>query len=311
MVTIVNQLQSLADATRNRLLLLLEQHELTVGELCAALRIPQSTVSRHLKVLADDGWLASRADGASRHYRMQTAQLGPAARRLWEVVKEEAAATHAAGRDAERLRSVLAERRAGSEAFFASAAGQWDRLRGELFGERSEALPLVGLLEPQWVVADLGCGTGHFAQLIAPCVERVIGVDDSAAMLRAARTRLATAANVELRRGTLEAPPLEEGSVDLACLMLVLPWVAEPAAVIAEAARVLKRGGRLLVTDLMPHEYTEYRQTMGHLRLGIGAPEMTGLMEAAGLAGVRYVPLPLAGEARGPRLFTAAGRKSE
>src|SRR6185295_12911090 len=132
--TIVSRLQSLADATRNRLLLLLERQELTVTELCAALHLPQSTASRHLKVLADDGWITSRADGASRLYRLNVADLDSGMRRLWQVVREQIANTPAAARDAERLRAVLAERRAESEAFFASAAGQWDKLRTELFG---------------------------------------------------------------------------------------------------------------------------------------------------------------------------------
>src|SRR5512143_2401718 len=109
--SIVTRLQSLADATRNRLLLLLEEHELTVTELCAALHLPQSTASRHLKVLADEGWVGSRADGASRFYWMTAGDLDPAARRLWAVVREEVAVTPAAGRDAERLRAVLAKRR--------------------------------------------------------------------------------------------------------------------------------------------------------------------------------------------------------
>ena len=308
--TIVTRLQSLADATRNRLLLLLEQHELTVSELCAALQLPQSTASRHLKVLADDGWVGSRADGASRFYRMAAHDLDPAAKRLWQVVREQVAGTPAAGRDAERLRGVLAQRRAGSDAFFATAAGQWDTLRTELFGGRTELLPLVGLLDPSWLVADLGCGTGHFTQLVAPFVEQVIAVDDSAALLRAAKARIGEAENVAIRRGGLEELPVESGVVDLACLMLVLPYVAEPQPVIAEAARILKPGARLLVSDLMPHEHDEYRQTMGHQRLGVSERELLGWLEDAGLRSARYLPLPLANEAKGPRLFTATALKS-
>jgi SAM-dependent methyltransferase len=280
-----------------------------VTELCAALQLPQSTASRHLKVLADDGWVTSRADGASRFYSMAIQDLDPAARRLWQVVREQVVGSPAARRDAERLRGVLAQRRAGSDAFFASAAGQWDHLRAELFGARTELLPLVGLLDPTWVVADLGCGTGHFTGLVAPFVRQVIAVDASAAMLRAAKARIAGLGNVEIRKGELEALPVEDATIDLACLMLVLPYVAEPAPVIAEASRALKPGGRLLVSDLMPHEHAEYRQTMGHQRQGVGEPELLGWMEQAGLSGGRYLPLPLAPESKGPRLFTAAGVK--
>jgi ArsR family transcriptional regulator len=305
---IVDRLQALADATRNRLLLLLEEHELTVGELGSALQLPQSTTSRHLKLLADDGWVVSRADGSSRFYAMAV-DLDVPARRLWQVVREQAADTPAARRDMMRLRGVLAQRRAGSEAFFESAGGQWDRMRAELFGYRAELLPMVGLLEPSWVVADLGCGTGHFSQLIASFVRQVIAVDASEAMLSVARTRVSDTENVDIRRGELESLPLDDADVDLACMVLVLPYVAEPQVAITEAARVLKPGGRLLITDLMPHEMAEYRQTMGHQRQGVTEREMLDWLARAGLGGGRYIPLPLAPDAKGPRLFTATGLK--
>jgi len=308
--TIVTRLQSLADATRNRLLLLLERHELTVGELCEALQLPQSTVSRHLKVLADDGWVVSRAEGASRRYRMAGADLDSAARRLWQVVREQAAAAPAATRDGERLRAVLAQRRTRSEEFFASAAGQWDRLRAELFGTRAELQPLLGLLEPEWTVADLGCGTGQLTQALAPFAGSVIAVDASAAMLRSARARIGDLPNVEIRRGELEALPIADGALDLAILVLVLPYVAEPAQVIAEAGRALRPGGRLLITDLMPHDRAEYRQTMGHHWLGFSESQLGEWFTAAGLSRNRYRPLAPDPAAKGPMLFTAIGTRT-
>ncbi len=308
--TIVNQLQALADTTRSRLLVILERHELTVTELCEALRQPQSTVSRHLKVLADDGWVVSRADGASRLYRMPLADLEPAARRLWQVVREQVAGSPAAARDADRLRGILASRRTRSEEFFASAAGQWDRLRTELFGSRTELLPLLGLLDPGWTVGDLGAGTGQLAQSLAPFVARVIAVDGSAAMLRAARTRLGDLPNVELRRGDLETLPIDDATLDAAFLVLVLPYVANPGRAVAEAARALKSGGRLLITDLMPHERAEYRQTMGHQWQGFGEEILLGWLREAGFAEGRYRPAPLDSGAEGPMLFTASGVKA-
>jgi ubiquinone/menaquinone biosynthesis C-methylase UbiE/DNA-binding transcriptional ArsR family regulator len=307
--TIVSRLQTLAEPIRNRLLVLLERHELTVGELCEALQLPQSTVSRHLKVLADDGWVTSRADGASRLYRMLLADLEPAARRLWQVVREQVEQSPAASRDAERLRSVLAERRSRSEEFFATAAGQWDRLRTELFGSRTELLPLLGLLDPAWRVADLGCGTGQLSQQLAPFVGQVVAVDTSAAMLRSARARLGGLANVEIRRGELEALPIDDQSLDAAFLVLVLPYVAEPELVIGEAARALRPGGRLLVTDLMPHERAEYRQTLGHQWQGFEEEQVLSWLGAAGLERGVYRALAPEASARGPRLFTLAGWK--
>jgi len=307
--TIVNRLQALADITRDRLLAILERHELTVTELCKALQQPQSTVSRHLKVLADDGWVVSRAEGASRLYRMPVTDLDASARRLWQVVREQVVATPAAMRDAERLRRVLTSRRTRSEEFFASAAGQWDRLRVELFGGRTELLPLLGLLEPGWTVGDLGCGTGSLAQALAPFVERVVAVDASAAMLQAAQARVGSGSNVELRHGDLEHLPIDDGSLEAAFLVLVLPYVAEPGRVIREAARALRAGGRLLVTDLMPHEHDEYRQTMGHQWQGFEAGRIMSWLSEAGLTEVRCGPVPLEPGAKGPMLFTAVGVK--
>lgn len=307
--TIVTRLQTLAEPIRNRLLVLLEEHELTVGELCEALQLPQSTVSRHLKVLADDGWVTSRADGASRLYRMLLADLDPSARRLWQVVREQVESSSAAARDAERLRTVLAERRSRSEEFFATAAGQWDRMRTELFGSRTELLPLLGLLDPSWVVADLGCGTGQLSQQLAPFVRQVMAVDASAAMLRGARARLGGLGNVEIRRGELEALPIDDDSLDAAFLVLVLPYVAEPGQVIRAAARALRPGGRLLVTDLTAHDRAEYRQALGHQWQGFEEAQVRGWFAEAGLGQTGYHALAPEQSAKGPLLFTASARR--
>ena len=309
--SILDRLQSLADATRCRLLLVLERNELSVTDLCAALQLPQSTVSRHLKTLSDEGWVVSRADGASRYYRMPGQDLDPAARRLWQVVKEQVAASPAALRDMDRLRRVLAERRIKSDEFFASAAGQWDRLREELFGGRTELLAPLALLDPKWVVGDLGAGTGQLSQTLAPFVSRVIAVDGSSAMLKAAKARLSDLPNVELRRGELEGLPIADGELDLAVLALVLPYVAEPIAVFADAARVVRKGGRLIVVDMQSHDRAEYRQTLGHLWQGFAAEQIIPWMEEAGFEACRYAPIPPDPKAKGPGLFVAAAVRRE
>jgi ArsR family transcriptional regulator len=310
MNNVIPRLQALADATRSRILLVLERHELTVGDLCRVLQLPQSTVSRHLKVLAEEGWVRARPEGASNRYRMAVPDGEAGARRLWQVVREQVATSPAAARDLERLRDVLADRRARSDEFFARAAGQWDRLRSELFGERVELLPLLGLLEPDWTVGDLGCGTGHLARAVAPFVRRVIAVDGSAAMLRGARARVGALANVELRKGDLEALPIESGSLDLAALVLVLPYAEAPGMVIAEAARTLVPGGRLVVTDLLPHDRAEYRQTLRHFWQGFGAEQVRAWLLEAGLEPVGFGPVAPEPRAKGPLLFTVAGRKA-
>lgn len=306
---IFDRLSALADATRSRLLLLLEAHELTVGELCQVVQLPQSTVSRHLKQLTDLGWASGRAEGTSRRYRMPVERMDAGARRLWSMVRAEVAALPHAARDAGRLGTVLAERTTRSREYFATAAGEWDRVRAELFGRRADLLGLLGLLDDGWTVGDLGCGTGQVTESLAPFVARVVAVDASPAMLDAARARLAGAPNVELRAGALEALSLDDGELDAALVFLVLHYVAEPARALAEAARALRPGGRLLVVDMMPHEREEYRHAMGHLWQGFAEETMHAWMEDAGLTALRHVPLPPDPLAKGPLLFAATGRK--
>jgi len=307
-LSILDRLNALADSTRSRLLLVLDRHELTVSELCQVLQLPQSTVSRHLKILSDDGWVVARAEGTSRRYTAAPS-LEPGAKRLWQLVRGQVAQDDTAEQDVERLRGVLAERRTRSEQFFSSSAGQWDALRTELFGQRTELAALPGLLDETWVVGDLGCGTGQLTGALAPYVGRVIAVDQSRAMLAAARTRLQELDNAELRQGELEALPIADGELDAAVLFLVLHYLAEPVQALAEACRTLKPGGRLLVVDMTPHAREEYRQTMGHLWQGFSGEQMRGWLAEAGLQAVRYRVLPADARAKGPGLFSLTARR--
>src|SRR6266550_1027383 len=303
------QMTALADPTRSRLLLAVERNELTVNELRSILQLPQSTISRHPKMLSGEGWVDARAEGTSRHYRIASDSLDPASRRLWHLVRDEVMHTTAADQDARRTQAVLSERSTRSQQFFSTSAGQWDRMRLELFGRRAD-IALLGLLDESWKVADLGCGTGAVSQALAPFVDQVIAVDESNAMLSAARKRLHGVENVDIRNGRLETLPLSDGEVDLALLFLVLHYVAEPARVIAEAVRVVKPGGRLLVLDMMPHDRQDLRQTMGHIWQGFDRATLGGWMHEAGLENFRYTELPADPDARGPTLFTATGKRT-
>lgn len=306
---VYDHLASLADPIRGRLLLALERQELAVNELRSVLQLPQSTVSRHLKVLGDERWVTSRASGATNWYRMSAREIDPGARRLWQVVRDELVDTPAARRDAERIKSVLAARHTRSQEFFATSAGQWDRLRVELFGPGVEWLVVSGLLEPDWVVADLGTGTGPLAAALAPLVSRVVGVDESAAMLEAATQRLRGLGNVELKQGTLERLPIETASVDLALALLVLHYLPEPGKAIEEASRVLKPGGRVVMVDLMPHERADYRELMGHQWLGFDREAIAGWCRDSGLNPPSYRNLAPQPHVKGPLLFVAAATK--
>src|SRR3954470_4922767 len=200
MPAIFDDLTTLSDATRGRMLLVLERHELTVTELCAVLQLPQSTVSRHLKTLADASWVTSRRDGTSRYYTVALDERDAHTRRLWSLLRERFGSTPGADQDARRLKSVLGRRQSKSEEFFASAAGQWDRLRRDLFGAASALHALPALLDRSWTAGDLGCGTGETSAALAPFVARTIAVDRSGEMLQAARRRLRDAGHTDVRR---------------------------------------------------------------------------------------------------------------
>jgi ArsR family transcriptional regulator len=307
---IFDDLTTLADSTRSRMLLLMERHELTVSELCTVLQLPQSTVSRHLKTLSDASWVASRRDGTSRYYTLSLDERGGPARRLWALLRDQVGATAGADQDARRLKNVLARRQSKSQEFFETTAGQWDKLRADLFGTASPLQALPALLDERWTVGDLGCGTGQVACALAPFVARVIAVDRSGEMLQAARRRVRDLPSVEIRRGELEALPIPDAELDAATLLLVLHHLPDPAAALAEAHRVLKPGGRLVMADMLPHDREEYRQQMGHVWLGFSDEHVHRLLAAAGFERVRIVPLPVDAAAKGPVLFVASGRKA-
>lgn len=307
--SLLGWMDCLADPTRLRLLRLLERHELGVVDLCDILQLPQSTVSRHLKVLSDQGWTLSRREGTTHLYHMVLDELEPAARRLWLLAREQTESWATLQQDELRLARRLAERQGDSEAFFAGAAGQWDKLRGELYGQGFTFTGLLGLLPSDYVVADLGCGTGPVAAQLASYVKQVIAVDNSTAMLKAARKRLdaLNLQNVDLRRGDLAALPIEEAACDAALLLLVLTYVPDPPAALREMARVLKPGGRAVVVDLLPHDRDDFRRVMQQQNMGFEPTEMTMQMGDAGFANVQVRPLPPEPQAKGPALFLATG----
>ena len=292
------------------MLILLERHELTVSELCTILQLPQSTVSRHLKTLADTGWVASRRDGTSRYYTLSLDDRETHVRRLWALLRDQVNVTAGVDQDARRLKNVLARRQSKSQEFFETTAGQWDKLRADLFGSASHLQALPALVDERWVVGDLGCGTGQVVSALAPFVARVIAVDRSGEMLQATRRRVRDLPTAEVRRGELEALPIADGELDAATLMLVLHHLPDPGAALAEAHRALKSGGRLVIADMLPHDHEEYRQQMGHVWLGFDEEHIHRLLTSAGFDRIRIAALPVNPAAKGPALFVATAVKS-
>jgi ArsR family transcriptional regulator len=308
---ILDRLSALADPIRCRILLVLDRQELTVSELCSVLQLAQSTVSRHLKILSDDGWISVRPEGTSRFYSAAAVESDDAAHRLWALVGDEVAHSPAAEQDRTRLRAILARRRSRSQEFFSSAAERWAELRREMFGREFDLRALPALLDDDWVLGDLGCGTGEVAAGLAPFVARVIAVDASESMLEAARQRLAGAENVDLRQGQLEELPIADAELDAATVMLVLHHSGDPQAQLHEVARSLKPGGRLLLVDMLPHDHDEYRKQMGHVWLGFEPEQIEEMLAAAGFDRIRVRPLEADPEAKGPTLFAASATRNE
>lgn len=310
---LIQWMDCLADPTRLRLLRLLERHELGVVELCDVLQMPQSTVSRHLKLLADLDWCDNRRQGTTNLYRMSLDKLDEAARRLWELARDQSEKWPTLKQDRLRLARRLRQRSGDTKAFFAGAAGDWDRLREEYYGRSFQQAAMLALIPAAWTVVDLGCGTGQLAASLAPHVQKMIGIDQSEEMLAAARQRTAALGNVELQRGELEALPLKNGSCDAALMVLVLSYLSNPSAGLMEMARVLRPGGTAVIVDLLRHDRDDFRRQMGQQALGYEPADLETMLKQAGFGaqGVRIQPLPPEPQARGPALMLVTASKSK
>ncbi len=297
----------LGDLVRVRMLRLLEREELGVGEVAKCVQLPQATVSRHLKALHDAGFIRKRADGPASRYRMQPELLEPFARDAWALVRRALDGSANDADDQMRLLAVLRHRRTDAKSFFGRVGGTWSALRGELFGDRFSADGLHAFLPADWSVVDLGCGTGELASELAPLVKRVVAIDREGAMLEAARARLREFPNASVRHGDFLTGEGcgRAGAFDAATMSLVLHHVQDPAEALRRAARMLRKGGLLLVIDMVEHERSEYRATMGHHHLGFSAKRMESLARAAKLSLRSYRVLRPGVGAKGPGLFAA------
>jgi len=307
-IPITERLADLSDPIRLRLLRLLENEQLSVGEVAMVVQLPQSTVSRHLKLLADGGWLSRQTAKTASFYRMILDDLAGEHRAIWLAVRDSIVRTPEVDEDDRRLASVLAARSEDSLAFFGRLAGEWDDVRQVLFGRTFTTAAVVSLVPPKWVVADLGCGTGNAAEQLAPCVERVIAVDQSEPMLEAAQKRLGGMTNVDWRVGRLEDLPLADAEVDAALCLLVLHYLDDPADALREVARALRTergGGVAMVVDMYAHDRREYKHMLGHKHLGFTPEHMAEMFERAGLCGTRIRPIPADPRSEGPGLFAA------
>lgn len=282
-------LRAAAEPTRLRLLALCARAELTVSELTQILGQSQPRVSRHLKLLCDAGLLDRFREGAWAFYRLaQRGRAAPLAAHLVAFIPGDDAGL---ALDLERLEAVKQARAAAASAYFRDNAAEWDRIRTLHVDDRQVERVLQQQLGDRKLedYLDLGTGTGRLLELIAPRATRALGIDNSREMLAVARARLEAAdlRNCSVRQADLYQLPLATGSFDLVTLHQVLHYLEDPAAAVAEAARVLRPGGRLLLVDFAPHAFEELRERHAHRRLGFRESEVSGWCADAGLT-----PLP-------------------
>ncbi len=282
MQTALPVFRALADPTRVRILLLVRRMELAVGELAQVLGQSQPRVSRHVRILADAGLVRRTKEGAWVFVRLGDAGVcGPALAALDGWNEGEAAADIAA------LAAVRAERDASATAYFEAQAATWDRVRSLHIAESEVEAAVVAALGGRnlGTLLDIGTGTGRMIELLGSRASAATGLDRSPEMLRLARGRIEAAGlgHAEIRHGDMFALPQRSASVDTVVLHQVLHFADAPADAIAEAARVLAPGGRLLVADFAPHDREELRARHAHMRLGFDDPQVSGWMRASGL----------------------------
>jgi len=276
--------RALSDATRLRIFSLLRTMELSVGELAQVLGQSQPRVSRHVKILCDAGLAERRKEGSWVFVALgRQAKVAPTAEALdaWAAVEPD----HWALADAARLAAVRADRAASAAAWFEGHAGEWDAIRSLHVADSQVERAMATLLGegPIGHLIDIGTGTGRMLELFGERARSALGIDRSSEMLRLARAKLHHRSNTELRQADLYALPMADGAADVAILHHVLHFAQQPGAAIAEAARVLGPGGRLLIADFAPHDREELRQKNAHTRLGFADDQIATWFAAAGL----------------------------
>ncbi len=290
-------LRAAAEPTRLRILALLGEGEMTVSELTQVLGQSQPRVSRHLKLLCDARLLDRFPEGQWVFYRLadRPAEAAPAnlARMLAAMVPDD---DPQLALDRDRLRAVKRARAAAAQAYFAANAGRWDEIRSLHIDEREVETALAHALPANGIDAllDIGTGTGRVLEVLGPQVMRGVGIDASRDMLAVARARLEAAglAHCHVRQGDMYALPMMAATYDAVTLHLVLHFADRPGAAIAEAARVLRPGGRLVIIDFAPHRVEALRDHHAHRRLGFSDEEIAGWCRAAGLVVGTPVALP-------------------
>lgn len=293
-------LKAAGEPSRLRILALLAASDLTVKDLTAILGQSQPRISRHLKLLVEAGVVRRYPEGAWAYYRLaeDEAAGGVGA----ELVARLDAADPMLMRDRQRLEAVKRAHAESAASYFAANAASWDQLRSLHVPEEAVEAAMRRAIgtRPFGSLLDLGTGTGRMLELFAGLYGRGVGVDASQPMLAVARANLDRngVGNVQVRHGDVYALAVPHGSFDLVTIHQVLHFLEDPARAVAEAARAVRPGGRLLVVDFAPHDLEFLRAEHAHRRLGFSHEQVAGWLRAAGLEVVRTEDLaPPAGSA--------------
>lgn len=288
MEDLLNALRAAGEASRLRILAVLARSELTVTELCQVLGQTQPRVSRHLRLLCEAGLLDRHAQGARAFYRPAPSGVG---RELFDailpLIDNDDSGLQA---DLRRLAAIRAERAEVAAAYFESIASDWDRMRDRHVGDDVVEAAMVDAVADVSIgqLVDVGTGTGRVLEVFAPHIDRGVGVDLSKQMLDLARSRLDDLGHrhCSVRQANAYDLGLDTGSVDVAVLHHVLHFLDDPQASVAEAARTLRPGGRLVVVDFAPHTDESMRTDYAHHWLGFAHVDITRWCEEAGLLDV-------------------------
>lgn len=281
-------LKAAAEPTRLRLLALLEYNELTVSELTQILGQSQPRVSRHLKLMAEAGLVDRFSEGTWAFYRVADRPLGRTlVRAIADLIDSE---DPVMSRDMERLEQVKDARAEAAATYFTENAPIWDTIRSLYMPEAEVEKAMLELLgnEPIGKLLDVGTGTGRILSILSPQIGRGLGVDTNREMLAVARANLdqAQIQNCQVRLGDMYTLGLSAAEVDVAVIHQVLHFAEDPAAAVAEAARVLHPDGRLLIVDFAPHQLEFLRVEHAHRRLGFSDDEVIAYCRAAGFGEV-------------------------
>jgi ubiquinone/menaquinone biosynthesis C-methylase UbiE/DNA-binding transcriptional ArsR family regulator len=312
--TLVDSLKAVGESSRLRILYLLSRGDLTVSDITEILNQSQPRVSRHLKLLLDERLIGRYQEGSWAYFHL--ADEGFERDLVSSLIARVDPSQPPVDRDLERLSAVKRRRQERAAAYFGANAESWDRIRSLHVPEEAVERAIRELVgaTPFRSLLDLGTGTGRMLDILSPLYQHALGIDMSREMLTIARANLDRAgiSHAQVRQGDILAPPVERGQFDLVTIHQVLHYLEQPGLAVAEAARLLRPAGRLLVVDFAPHELEFLREAHAHVRLGFSDRQIADWFEEAGLdleRSIEFEPRGVAGETLTVKLWLGRDRR--